>query len=223
MTVGEDKLIPVFRALERFDYGGIGREIDRLASSHTDPRDFVHQAALPLMRTVGERWHQGKCSIAQEHMLTRQLTAFLSALIQDYRRATPPARILIATPRNELHEFPILAAAMLAVVGGLGVVYTGSDLPAADIVLAANRTDAVAVLLSLSTVPGAETLGELSHIARALPRSTALWLGGPQEISLEGYWTGSRWVMLHDFFSLEKQYATLGGWFGEGRTTRQPG
>jgi len=223
MTVGEDELIPVFRALERFDYGGLGREIDRLASSHTDPRDFVHQAALPLMRTVGERWHQGKCSIAQEHMLTRQLTAFLSSLIQNYRQPNAPVRILIATPRNELHEFPILAAAMLAVVGGLGVVYTGADLPADDIILAANRTDAVAVLLSLSTVPGAETLGELSHIARALPRSTALWLGGPQEIGVEGYWASSRWVMLHDFLSLEKQYATLGGWFGEGRATRRPG
>ena len=26
------------------------------------------------MRTVGERWHEGKCSIAQEHMLTNLLT-----------------------------------------------------------------------------------------------------------------------------------------------------
>ena len=109
-------LSPVLHALDRFDYAGTDREINRLAAALGSPRNFVHQAALPLMRTVGERWHEGKCSIAQEHMLTNLLTAVLASLVRTYAPSNPPARVLLATPANERHAFPILAAAMDGVV-----------------------------------------------------------------------------------------------------------
>jgi hypothetical protein len=72
------------------------------------------------MRTVGERWHEGKCSIAQEHMLTNLLTGVLASLVRTYSPSNPPARVLLATPTNERHAFPTLAAAMLIAAGGLG-------------------------------------------------------------------------------------------------------
>jgi MerR family transcriptional regulator, light-induced transcriptional regulator len=206
----QDILIPVLRALERFDYAATDREINRLAATIPSPRDFVHQVALPLMNTIGGRWHEGKCSIAQEHILTRHLSALMLSLVRTYSRSNPPARVLLATPRNERHEFPILAAAMLTAVVGLGVIYVGADLPAADIVLAARRTDANAVLLSLSAAPSSETVEELSHIARKLPRSTALWLGGPPDLGLERAVAGSRWLVLRDFCVLEDQLGALG-------------
>jgi methanogenic corrinoid protein MtbC1 len=209
----QDILIPVLRALERFDYAATDREINRLAATIPSPRDFVHQVALPLMNTIGGRWHEGKCSIAQEHILTRHLSALMLSLVRTYSRSNPPARVLLATPRNERHEFPILVAAMLTAVVGLGVIYVGADLPAADIVLAARRTDANAVLLSLSAAPSSETLEELSHIARKLPRSTSLWLGGPPDLGLEQAVTGSRWLVLRDFCALEDQLGALGARF----------
>ena len=206
-------LLPVLQALDRFDYAATDREINRLAAAIARPRDFVHLAALPLMRTVGQRWHEGKCSIAQEHMLTSLLSAFLASLVRIYSSSNPAARVLLATPRDDRHAFPTLVAAMLTAVAGLGVVYLGADLPSADIVLAARKSEADVVLLSLATGATAETLQELSHIARKLHRSTALWLGGAPELQLEVATAGSPWLVLRDFSALEHQLTALGGRF----------
>jgi MerR family transcriptional regulator, light-induced transcriptional regulator len=217
-TDSKEILVPVLRALDRFDYAATDREINRLAVAMGNPRDLVHQAALPLMRMVGEQWHEGKCSIAQEHMLTNLLSALLASLVRTYSPSNPPARVLLATPRNERHAFPTLAAAMLTAAGGLGAVYLGTDLPAADIVLAARKSEADVVLLTLSSSPSSEILGsgildELNHIARKVPRSTALWLGGAPELGLDQATAGSRWLVLHDFFALEHQLAARGARF----------
>ncbi len=208
-----DVVAPVLQALDRFDYAGTDREINRLAASLGSPRNFVHQAALPLMRKVGERWHEGRCSIAQEHMLTNLLTGVLTSLVRTYSPSNPPARVLLATPANERHAFPTLAAAMLIAAGGLGAIYLGTDLPAGDIILAARKSEADVVLLSLSSMPGSEIMDDLSHIARKLPRATALWLGGASELHLDQATKGSRWMVLHDFSALEHQLTARGARF----------
>lgn len=208
-----DLLIPVLRAIERYDYAAADREINRLAAAIASPRNLVHQVALPLMHTIGERWHDGKCSIAQEHMLSSLLSALLVSMVRTYSPSNPPARVLLATPSNERHAFPNLAAAMLTAVGGLGVIYLGTELPAADIVLAARKSSADVVLLSLSTAPAADTIEEFSHIASKLPRSTALWVGGRPDLHLEQLLDGSRWLVLHDFSALEHELTALGARF----------
>jgi methanogenic corrinoid protein MtbC1 len=161
------------------------------------------------MRTIGQRWHEGKCTIVHEHLLTRNLSALLGTLLRTYTRSDPPARVLLAAPRNERHEFPILAAAMLTTIAGLGAIYVGADLPAADIVLAARKTGADVVLLSLSTALSPETLEELHHVDRKSPRSTALWLGGAPQLKLDRATAGSRWLVLQDFPALEHQLDAL--------------
>lgn len=206
-------LAPVLHALDRFDYAGTDREINRLAAAIGSPKNFVYQVALPLMRTVGERWHEGKCSIAQEHMLTNLLTGVVVSLVRTYSPTNPPARVLLATPANERHAFPTLAAAMLAAAGGLAAIYLGTDLPAADVVLAARKSEADVVLLSLSSVPVSEVADDLRYIARKIPRDTALWLGGPPELHLDEATAGSRWMVLRDFSALEHQLAAQGARF----------
>jgi methanogenic corrinoid protein MtbC1 len=211
-TGSEELLAPVLHAIDRFDYARADLEIGRLAAAMGRPRDFVHQAALPLMRTMGTRWHQGRASIAQEHMLSHLLSALLASMVRTYSPSHPPKRVLFATPSNERHEFPNLAAAMLTAVGGLGVVYLGTDLPAPDIVLAARKSGADVVLLSLGAAPNAAMLAEIKHVARKAPRSAALWLGGAPELRLEEA-AGSRWQVLRDFDTFERHLSALGARF----------
>jgi sugar/nucleoside kinase (ribokinase family) len=102
---------------------------------------------------------------------------------------------------------------MLAAAGGLGAIYLGTDLPAADIVLAARKSEADVVLLSLSSPPNSEVVDDLSYIARKVPRPTALWLGGAPELHLDLATAGSRWLVLQDFSALEHQLAARGARF----------
>ena len=135
-------LEPVLAAIELFDYTAAERELNRLAAAMPDPREMVHEIALPLMRVTGERWHKGRFTIAQEHMVTALLSGLLAAMLRVYGNARPAAKVLMATPENEHHGFGILAAAMLTAAKGLGALHLGTNLPANEIVLAAKRTRA---------------------------------------------------------------------------------
>ena len=211
--VSEDLLAPVLSAIEKYDYALADRELNRTTTAIASPRNLVHDVALPLMRTIGERWHQGKCSIAQEHMLTSLLSALLSSFIRTYTPSNPPARVLFATPRDERHSFPNLAAAMLTAAGGLGVIPLGTGLPKEDIVMAARRSGASALLLSVSKTPDGDLREEILYIARKAPKSMALWLGGAHEFGLDQFTEGSRWRVLHDFPALERELTGLGARF----------
>lgn len=206
----EHLLAPVLRAIEHFDYAKADHELNRLATAIASPKALLHRVALPLMRTIGERWHQGKCSIAQEHMLTSLLSALLSSFIRTFTPSNPTARVLFATPRDERHGFPNLAAALLTATGGLGVIHLGTDLPAEDIVTAVRKSGASALLLSVSKTPTGEILDDIVYVARKAPRTTALWLGGAPELLLGQTTVRTRWRVLQDFPALERELTGLG-------------
>jgi MerR family transcriptional regulator, light-induced transcriptional regulator len=206
-------LAPILHAIDRYDYSQADRELNRVTASLASPKGLVYEVALPLMRIVGERWHEGRCSVAQEHMLTCLLSALLSSLTRIYIPSSPSVKVLFATPREEHHGFPNLAAALLAAVGGLGVVHLGTNLPGLDIVQAARRTSASALLLSVSRTPDSQTRDDLLLIARKVPKSTELWLGGSSDCSLAPFAVGSRWKVFQNFHTLERELAGLGGRF----------
>ncbi len=202
-------ITPVLHAIERFDYARAERELNWAAAAAGTPKELVHQVALPLMRTAGERWHQGKFSIAQEHMLTSLLTGLLSSFTRANAVSDPPARVLFATPKDERHGFPNLAAALLTAAGGLGVIHLGTDLPKEEIVLAARKSGANAILLSISKSPNPEFRQSMQYIARKVPQATSLWLGSSPEIVVEKI-EGARWLTFTDFPSLEGALRGLG-------------
>ncbi|HEX4486118.1 MAG TPA: B12-binding domain-containing protein, partial [Terriglobales bacterium] len=195
-SVPDATISPVLQAMESYDYAKAERELNRLATAIASPRELVHQVALPLMRVAGERLHEGRYSIAQEHMISSILTGLLASFIRVHAASQPPAKVLFATTCNERHGFPNLAAAMLTAAGGLGVIHLGTDLPADEIVMAARKSGADAVLLSLSTTADDATLNELRQIARKTPRSVALWIGGSPELFADTLVRDSRWRTL---------------------------
>lgn len=204
---------PVLQTLDRFDYAGTERELNRLAATVASPRELVHRVALPLMRSVGERWHEGKCGIAQEHMISNLLTALLSSLVRTYSNSNPAARVLLATPQGERHGFPILAAAMMTAAGGLGVIYLGTELPAADLIQTARRSEADAVLLSISAPPTAEAIQDVLVVGKKLAPQAKLWLGSSPALNLNQHLIEEHWLPLRDFTELESQLKALGARF----------
>ena len=174
-AVANDPVEVILEAVDRFDYSAADRELGRLAALY-GPRDLVFQVALPLMRTVGERWHAGQLSVAQEHMVSSILHAVLAALLRVHALPAAP-QILFATPEGELHEFGILAAAMLAAASGFGVVYLGPNLPVPDIVSAATSTGVAVVVIGV-TSGAAAVVERLKELRERLPAGIELWAGG---------------------------------------------
>jgi DNA-binding transcriptional MerR regulator/methylmalonyl-CoA mutase cobalamin-binding subunit len=203
----------VMAAIERLDYAVAERELSLLAAVLV-PRELVYRVALPLMQEVGEAWHAGKLSIAQEHMTSALLRNLLGALIPLYRRNSPPSKLVFATPSGERHEFGILLSAMLAAGSGLGIVYLGADLPAEEIVMAAQKTAPQAVVLGFIGANGAKAaMKEVQVVAHKLPAQIELWIGGMKEPAVSQEVKKTRALVIEDFVMLEQHLMRLGARF----------
>ncbi len=204
-------LEPVLSAVEGFDYGGVNQQIGKLAVL-LSARDFVHQVALPFMQAVGDGWHQGKFCVAQEHIATAVLRNVLGSLVYLKSSDDHSSRILFATPADELHEFGILAAAILAAGCGLGIVYLGPNLPSEEILVAAKRCSPKAVVLGVTRDhPTSQVMQQVKFVARELPPTVELWVGGRNPQGIIGTAATGRVIAVKDFETLEKHFYRLGG------------
>jgi methanogenic corrinoid protein MtbC1 len=202
-------LVPVVAAIESFDYASAKFHLGRLAVLL--PADkLVSEVVFPLMRLVGDRWQDGTLTIAQEHMTSSILRNLLGGLVRLGTSSTPSQRILFATPAGEMHEFGILAAAMLAAAAGFEALYLGSSLPSLEIVAAAERTSPCAVVVGIKiSEPTKATIEELRTIAAKLPKTAELWLGGSNAKKTMASIASARSFALESFSELEEHLARL--------------
>jgi len=203
----------IIGALQRYDLAAAERQLGRLAAI-LSPRELVREVALPLMREVGLAWDRGQLTVGQEHIASAALRNLLGSLVRLQVPRDGRPGVLFATPPGERHEFGVLASAMLAAVGGLGVVYLGVDLPGEDIVQTARRTSARAVVLGVTGASGdAQALEAAASIARELPRGVDLYVGGMQSPELAAKLVAAGAKVLVDFDALEEALRRLGARF----------
>lgn len=202
----------IIAALERFDGAAVETELAR-AAALLRPPELLQAVIVPVLREVGDRWHDGRGRIAHEHMLSASIRSVLGSLLRVHQKAGVPDTVLFATPSGERHEFGTLGAALLAAAGGLGIVYLGPDVPADDImaVTAAVRLEVV--------VFGVTNLGdpvkidrELALLCRRLAPDIELWLGGPGAERAAGALAG-RALALPTYQQLEQQLVRIGARF----------
>ena len=202
-------LDPLLEMVADFDYSSAERELNRLAAATADPREIVHEIALPLMRITGERWHEGKFTIAQEHMVTTLLTGMLASILRLYVNPKPAVKVLMATPEHEHHGFGILAAAMLTAAKGLGALHLGTNLPASEIVFAARSTGANAVLLGVCGANTERVIQAMQEIRKGAKKRTQLWVGGSADETLAAAAEKLGWVVMKNFHEFEDQLDVL--------------
>jgi methanogenic corrinoid protein MtbC1 len=196
-----DGLQAVVASIESFDHAAANSQLSRMAAL-LPAREFVSEIVIPLMRMVGDRWHEGTMTIAQEHMTSSILRNLLGGMVRFGATTSKPTRILFATPAGELHEFGILVAAMLSVASGCEAVYLGPNLPAGEIVSAVEQTSPRAVVLGIkSSQAGAVEV--IQMIASTLPRQTELWLGGSEVKKLLPLVHSDRVFAMEDFSELD--------------------
>ena len=182
----QEMLDPIWESLETFDFDKANFELSRLATLLV-PRQFVLHILLPLLRRVGDAWHEGKLQIAQEHMISSIARNLLGTLLRLYRSQKTGPQMVLATPSGEQHEFGILAGALLAVGCGARVIYLGADLPAKEILSAATKSGAHAIVLGLTgTGRNSKAFAEARWLAQKLPARLELWIGGstPEDLVL---------------------------------------
>lgn len=198
------ELETLLQAIESFDHTGVNSELGRL-SLLLNSRDIVHRVVLPLMHAAGERWEKGALQIAHEHMLSACVRNLLGGLLrlQDNRSNAPG--ILLTTPIGELHEFGILAAALLATAQQFEVSYLGPSLPAREILFASAKNEPRVVVLAITQVNAtAAVRDEVRQLALELPPHIELWLGGDGAAEVFHDRLREGFVLLPDLLEFEK-------------------
>jgi MerR family transcriptional regulator, light-induced transcriptional regulator len=140
---------------------------------------FLESLAAPLFRRIGDEWHDGRLSPAQEHLATAVMRGVLQAVAAELAPSAAAPQLLVATPAAERHEIGALLVAATAAAAGWGVTYLGPDLPARDIAAAAGDTGARAVAMSLVfSADEAAVVAELLLLRRLLPGTVTVLVGG---------------------------------------------
>ncbi|HUQ84368.1 MAG TPA: cobalamin-dependent protein [Gemmatimonadaceae bacterium] len=140
---------------------------------------FIEDVATPLLRKIGELWHAGRATIAQEHLASSIIHDILAEAMRSTARTAGADTVVVATPAGERHAIGAVLIGAAAAVDGWRVVYLGVDLPANEIAAAAVATEASVVAMSVVYVPDRDhTLDELRALRARLPASVPVVVGG---------------------------------------------
>jgi MerR family transcriptional regulator, light-induced transcriptional regulator len=211
---GDRELDRVLAALARFDADAVARELGE-ALIALGAGAFVHQVATPLLAEAGARWEAGRLSVAEEHLLSAVLRDLLGALVHGRPRPADAPRIVLAAPSGERHELGLVMVALLARDAGVSVCFLGVDLAGEEIARAAARSDAAVVGLALVHGGNRErAAGAVRHLARALPRTTELWLGGRDAGETSRLVPRARALVLDGLDRVEPELRRVAGYAG---------
>lgn len=133
------------------------------------------------MRRVGELWHAGEISIAQEHVATRTAASALSSLEAVTAGAEAEQMLaLCCSVEDDFHELPVRLTALTLAAGGLAVFNLGLSTPFSALTEALARFQPRLVCVSstvlISLDRAAREYGDFSKTARR--RHAAIVLGG---------------------------------------------
>jgi DNA-binding transcriptional MerR regulator len=143
------------------------------------PRRFARSVVLPLLEEVGSRWERRELCMASEHLASSVVRSMLGSLLRRRAGAGQAHPLLFTTLPGDRHELAVLVAAVMAADQGAHPIYLGPDLPAEEVRLAAEKTDAAAVVAGMSRFAAAQVRSRaLRELRRALPAGVALWVGG---------------------------------------------
>jgi len=140
---------------------------------------FLETVAAPLLRRVGDEWHAGRLTPAQEHLASSVLHDMAVHTMRTFAQRNGAARLLVATPAGDRHAIGAALVGALAAVQGWEVIYLGADLPASEIAAAAVSANVRLVAVSVVYVDDRQrVLGELRKLRSLLPQDVILVTGG---------------------------------------------
>lgn len=151
------------------------------AAAVLPPREFVFDVALPVLRSVGERWSSEELGVAQEHLVTAHVHGVLETFQRFHQQDAGAPRIIATTPAGQRHALGVLIGSLLAAARGLDVVYLGPDLPAVDILWAVEASEAQVLVLGVMMELDARESARLGALLDQLPERCEVWLGAPPE------------------------------------------
>jgi methanogenic corrinoid protein MtbC1 len=122
----------------------------------------------PALAEIGNMWHRGAATVADEHLVAATTQALLVELRSCYARPEPrSATAMAAAVGGDLHELGLRVVADFLEMDGWRVRYLGANMPANDIVVFLEVHPTNVLVVSATTCLLVRETGELIESVRA--------------------------------------------------------
>jgi MerR family transcriptional regulator, light-induced transcriptional regulator len=204
-------LARIVDAAAAYDVDGCDRAVATALALMPLPT-VVAEVFAPSLREVGDRWHRGDFTVAQERLVSQAVRRQIAALLNCYNVTAGAATVVFATVSGEPHELGILMNAALAASRRVRVCYLGPDVPPQEIAALARRIDATAVAISLVMAEGLTTaLAQLARLRTSLDAHVEIWIGGAAAACVEPAQLPAGTVHMRSADDFESRLVLLGG------------
>lgn len=162
-------------ALRRGDDWSATRQVTRLQETGVPAIALCQHLLAPVLRSAGEEWAAGDCSVAEEHRISAVCHELLCRLAVR-PRGRPRGTAIVGTPAGDQHALPAHMATVTLRADGWRVHHLGPSVPARDLAAMAAKTQADVVVLSV-TLPEAQAEARAAGVALAERGSGRLIVG----------------------------------------------
>jgi DNA-binding transcriptional MerR regulator len=180
-------------AVDRLDGDEIAAVLDSSLDAHGLPVT-LDEVLLPSMREVGAQWSRGRCDVAQEHLATGAVLAWLARRAAQVPPALPGRPVVLACGPQDQHTISLEAFSLLLREQRFDCRNLGAQTPAASLRHAVEQCSARAVILvsqlrrnrpaAVSALRAVSDSGAVLFYAGAAFRTTA------SRQKLPGYYLG---------------------------------
>jgi methanogenic corrinoid protein MtbC1 len=153
--------------------------IEAVASRSIDLVDLFERVIAPTAHRVGDLWHEGRISVADEHSVT-QLNQRLIAIAGTLHPApqSNSERVLLACPPDEQHDTGLRMIAELLTAHGYEVSMLGAATPIPALVAYARKNRPFAVGLSVASPLAIGSLATTVAALREAEPELPIFVGG---------------------------------------------
>lgn len=169
---------------DRFDDAGAQAVLDRLFAGY-DQLLALRDVILPFLTRLGDRWADGRVTVAQEHFTSTLIRSRLLALGRGWDRGRGH-RAVLACPSGELHDIGLICFGLALREQGWRVTYLGQDTPGETLLDAVRSLEPDAVVVAAAAAAPLRKAGATLQRVGALTRLYVAGAGASP--SLPGQW-----------------------------------
>lgn len=180
----------IVEAAVHFDVDAVREEVTR--SLALGPAVAIFERTLsPALSRVGELWHRGQLTVAQEHLLSNVLLGRANHLLELIQPVDASRRVALACFEEEDHVIGLYGVGMHFAAWGYRAVFLGARTPPEAVARVVSSLEVDVVALSTTCPPPASRARALveayADACRGVP-----WLVGGQGLDVVGKFVAAR-------------------------------
>ena len=157
---------------------------------------------LPLQEKIGQLWHDGKITVAQEHWVTQKIQQKISSAMNQLRMPELGPRVVVCCPSKEMHEIGAQVVAYWCLARGFRTFYLGADLPLPELGRYCSEVQPVATLISVS-IPLVNPKEFIDDLKKHVNPYSSVCVGGYGAVQAKSLFEQEGVKVIVDLFELE--------------------